>query len=95
MQHKPLLDLVQNTYGLGAYGLGLVRLCIQPSIQSHNSDMYGPILFKLGIKIIHDGLHMHIILFCDLIKDGQLTAMLSCKYPMLNTSSTISWTCTY
>ena len=41
--------------------------------------MNGPILFVLGTKIKHDGIHMHIILSCNAIKDGRLVAILDCK----------------
>ena len=34
--------------------------------------MHGPILFKRGISRVHDSIHLHLTLFWDLIKDGQL-----------------------
>ena len=52
-----------------------MRACVR----DHISDMYGPILFLLGTKATHDGIHMHIILFHDVIKDGQLAAILVVK----------------
>ena len=39
-------------------------------VLNHFSDMHLPILFKLGTQIINNGLHMHVILFRDQIKDG-------------------------
>ena len=38
--------------------------------------MPGPILFKLGLLIVHGGLLMHVIFFRDSIKNGQLAAIL-------------------
>ena len=42
--------------------------------------MYGPILFILGTKTTHDWIRMHIILFRDAIKGGQLTAVLVVRF---------------
>ena len=33
-------------------------------IPSHFSDMHCPILFKLGTSTVHNGIHLHLILFC-------------------------------
>ena len=55
----------------GAYGFGLnfrVRACVHASATiSQTSDMYGLILFVLGTKTTHDGIHKHIILFHDAV----------------------------
>ena len=57
------------------------RACVHVCVRNHISDMYGRILFVLGTKTTHDGIHMHIILFHDLIKDGRLAAILVVKKP--------------
>jgi len=41
-------------------------------VPNYFSDMHGPILFKLGTSTVHDGIHMHLTLFCDLNKDDRL-----------------------
>ena len=68
---------------MGAYGFGLnfrVRACVHASATiSQTSDMYGLILFVLGTKTTHDGIHKHIILFCDAIKDDWLVAIFVVK----------------
>ena len=38
---------------------------------NHFSDKHLP-MFKLGTSTVHDGIRVPLILFCDLIKDGQL-----------------------
>ena len=53
-----------------------MHACACVCIHNHNSDMYGPILFLLSRKITHVAIHMHIILFRDVIKDGRLEAIL-------------------
>ncbi len=45
-------------------------------VLNHFSDMHLLILLKLCTQIRNDGLHMHIILFRDQIKDGRLVAIL-------------------
>ena len=40
-------------------------LCVRVYVRNHISGMYGPILFVLGTKTTHDGIHMHII-FIDI-----------------------------
>ena len=45
-------------------------------VPNHLSDMHGLILFKLGTSTVHDGIHVALTLFCDLIKDGRLAAIL-------------------
>ena len=85
----------------GASGFGLdfrVRacVCVCACICNHISDMNGQILFVLGTNTTNDGIHMHIILLRDVIKDGRLVAILVVKNNlMLNTFSTISRTCIY
>ena len=54
-----------------------VRACVR----NHISVMYGPILFTLDTKTTHDGLHMHIVLFRNAIKDGRLADILVVKKP--------------
>ena len=58
---------------MGTYGFGLdfrVRLCVRVCICNHILDMYRPILFVLGTKTTHDGIHTHNIFFRHQIKDG-------------------------
>ena len=62
-------------------------------VLNHFSDMHGPIWFKLGTSTVHDGIHMHLILSCDLIKDGGVVDWWPFCY--LNVSSTISQTCMF
>ena len=38
--------------------------------------MPGPILFKLGLLVVHGGLLMHVIFFRDSIQNGRLAAIL-------------------
>ena len=52
--------------------LALVAILFIKCVTNHFSDMHGPILFKLGTSTANDGIHMHITLFCDLIKDGRM-----------------------
>ena len=49
--------------------------CKKPDVEhilNHFSDMHVPILFNLGTSTVHDGIHVPLTLFCDLIKDGRL-----------------------
>ena len=50
----------------------MVAILLLKRVPNHFSDMHGPILFKLGTSTVHDGIQVHFILFCDLIKDGRL-----------------------
>ena len=50
----------------------LMAILLLKCVPNHFSDMHGPILFKLGTSTAHDGIHIHLTLFCDLIKDGWL-----------------------
>ena len=47
--------------------------------------MYALILFSLGKITVHDGVHMDITLFCDLIKDGRQVVILVLKKPWYRT----------
>ena len=48
----------------------LVAILLLKYVPNHFSDMYGLFLFKLRKSTVHHGIHMHLTLFCDLIKDG-------------------------
>ena len=54
------------------FGSRLVAILFLKYVPNHFSDMDFLILFKLGTSTVHDGFHVHITLFCDLIKDGPL-----------------------
>ena len=43
-------------------------------VPNYFSDMHGLILFKLGTSTVHDGIHMPLTLFSEVIKDGRPTA---------------------
>ena len=45
--------------------------------------MPGPILFKLGMLVVHGGLLMHVIFFRDLIQNGRLAAILFFVFVLL------------
>ena len=38
-------------------------------VLNHFSDTHFPMLLKLGTCTVHDGIHVHLTLFCDLLKD--------------------------
>ena len=62
------------------HGFGLnFRVCACVCVCNHISDIYGPILFVLCTQTTNDGVHMHVILFRDAIKDGRLAAFLVVK----------------
>ena len=65
----------------GLMDLVSIFVSVHACICNHISDMYGPILFVLGRRTTPDGVHMHIILFHDAIKDGRLVAILVVKTP--------------
>ena len=52
----------------------LVAILLLKCVPNHVSDSHHPIIiiiiFKLGTSTVHDGTHMHLTLFCNLIKDG-------------------------
>ena len=48
----------------------LAAILLVKPVTNHFSDMHGPIGFKLGTSTGHDGKHLQLPLFCDLIKDG-------------------------
>ena len=50
----------------------LAVILLLKRVPKHFSDMHGPILLKRGTNIVHDGIHKHMTLFRDLIKDGRL-----------------------
>ena len=56
-----------------------VRACVRVCVCSHISDKYGLILFILGRKTTHDGIHMHIVLSLNAIKVDRLAAILVVK----------------
>ena len=45
--------------------------------------MPGPILFKLGMLVVHGGGLMHVIFFRDLIQNGRLAAILFFVFVLL------------
>ena len=53
----------------------LVTILLVKCVPNHFSEMHSPILFKLDTSTVHDGIHMLLTLFCDLIKDGRLAAI--------------------
>ena len=59
--------------------LVLIFVSVPACVHNHISDMCGPILFLLGTKTTPDGIHRHLILFHDAIKDGRLVAILLLK----------------
>ena len=50
----------------------LAAISFLKCVPNHLSETHGLILFKLGTRTANDGIHMHLTLFCDLIKYGQL-----------------------
>ena len=50
----------------------LVAILLLKCLPNHFSDMHDPILFELGTSTVHDGKHVPLTLFCDLLKDGRL-----------------------
>ena len=79
-----------------AYGFGL-----DFRVRNHISDKYGRILFGLGAKTTHDGLHMHVMYFSTSDPRWPTSGHFSCKKkqqqknPVSNTSSTIYQTRIY
>ena len=69
---SPSLDTFRN----GDMDLVSIFVFVRSCIHNHISDMYGPILFVHGKNTKHDGMHMYIILFHDVIKDGRLASIL-------------------
>ena len=55
----------------------LVAILLLKRVPNHFSDMHGLILFKRGTSTVHDGIHLHLILVCDLIKDGPTGRLLA------------------
>ena len=48
----------------------LVAILLLKYVPKNLSDMHGPILFKLSTSTEHDGIHMSLTLFCDLIQEA-------------------------
>ena len=48
----------------------LLAILLLKRVPNHFSDIHGPILFKLGISKVENSIHLHLTLFCDLIKGG-------------------------
>ena len=63
----------------------LIFVSVLACVHSHISDVFGPILFIRAAKPPHHCIHKHIILFCDAIKDGRLTAILVVKKTLWRT----------
>ena len=54
----------------------LVAILLLKCVPNHFADMHGPILFKLATSTVQDGIYVNLTLFCDVIKDGRLAAIL-------------------
>ena len=77
-----IISLHWTSAEIGAYGFGFdfgVRAGVHACVRNHILDKYGLILFVLGTKTTHDGIHMHIIFFRHQIQDGQLGSIFVIK----------------
>ena len=50
----------------------LAAISLLKYVPNHFSDTHGLNLLKLGTSTAHDGIYVHLTLFCDLIKGGRL-----------------------
>ena len=71
-----LLTPVGLSLKRGLMDLVSIFVSVHACVRNHISDVYRSILFVLGTETAHDGIHMHVNVFCDQIQDGRLVAIL-------------------